>query len=247
MPIPGISVERGDDAPMVMQFSASLPLEVAENGVTYPHAITPVPAIQQIETGNTVEHRNESGPIQASTGEEFIESGGIGPPRRYSEENLSTVENNIEEASPILREDNPAYSSQEEDIQPPSKMNAVDTNFYWATAIWELCKLSIEVRKIFDNEAQPVHDSSLRREHVEHYLDRIALEVSMIVQLVRKQNRAKEDKESSGNGPLRKLARMLERIGKGSVPALKNILKVGVTGSAVPSLTRTPLCVFKKR
>jgi hypothetical protein len=192
--------------------------------------------------------------MQSPQQREILPRAVIMPSRKDSEETSSTIKNSIEEASPILRrgsssvqqrlgrENDPAASLQDEDIQPLFEMDTVKTPNLMVKAIWELCNFSIEIRTILNNEAQSMHDSTLRREHVEYYLDRIAHEVSMIVQLVREQRRAKEDTESSEKGPLRKLARMLEKIAKGSVPTIKNILKVGITGSAVG-----PLSVVKTR
>jgi hypothetical protein len=138
-------------------------------------------------------------------------------------------------------------SMQEEDILPPSAMHAVGQPGFWETAIGKLCSLSVEVRAFFENDAQSNHDTSLRHVHDEHCFDRIIQEVLRIIQLIRDKHRAKKLKESSEKGLLAKLTRMLEKISKGSIPAFKNILKVGVTGSAVCSLTCSSLCLFNKR
>jgi hypothetical protein len=138
-------------------------------------------------------------------------------------------------------------SMQDEDIRLPSAMQAVSQLGLWETAIGKLCSLSVEVRAIFENDAQSNHDASLRHVHDEYCFDQIIQEVLKIIQLIRDKHRAKKLKESSENGLLTKLTRMLEKINKGSIPAFKNVLKVGVTGSAVCSLTRSSLCLFNKR
>jgi hypothetical protein len=238
--------------------------------MTYPHLINhdaPVlpqtenlqqtePLQQNTEVENTIRHRREWNLLQASTDKGDVEREGTGRSRRFSEDTLSTVENNKKEASPNFRgrssrssgrENDRVPSMKEEDIRPPSEMNAVRPVEVWGMAIGKLCSLSVEVRAIFENEAQSNNDASLRHVHDEYCFDRIIQEVLKIILLIRDKHLAKRLKESSENGLLTKLTRMLEKISKRSIPAFKNILKVGVTGSAVCSLTRSSLCLFNKR
>lgn len=100
-------------------------------------------------------------------------------------------------------------------------------------AIRELYEFSKEVLMFIGGKPQPTRNSTLAHDPI-IYVDRIADELAQIVHSIEHKIHSRRDKSASDTGHLAKLTRMLESISKKSIPVLKNVLKIGVTGSAVP-------------